>query len=204
MKLLVLQNYDVGFASVAELCCPSVAAYAARHGYAYLCFRGKYSGLSTAWDKLFLAERMLDAHDFVWTVDSDILILNPELKIADLIDPDFDVNICGDGCDDHPWSVNTGSVVWKSTRWTRWFLQRVAHEGHSSPPHLWEQPRIQALLHSPEVAAHFKRHHPCRFNHHGELLKHFCETRDVSKKIARIRDMLAKQGSAYKPMNNPG
>src|SRR6188474_3543039 len=119
MKLLILQNHDSKFDRIAELCCPTVSAYAAKHGYAYSCYRGSYSGLHCAWDKLFLAEIMLANHDFVWTVDSDILILDSDLKIDEMIDCAFDVNICGDGAGEDAWNVNTGSVVWKSTSWTK-------------------------------------------------------------------------------------
>jgi hypothetical protein len=193
MKLLVIQNHDHGYSEIAELCCPTVSAYASRHGYSYCCYRGSYSGLPSAWDKLFLAEALLGAHDYVWTLDTDVLILAPELAIGDMIDPAFDVNICGDGAGDNPWNVNTGSVVWKSTRWTKSLLWQVASEGFTSSSRDWEQGHIQSRLRSSEVARHFKRHHFTLFNHHGRFLRHFCGTQDLVRKLADIRDCLARK-----------
>lgn len=191
MKLLILQNHDQRFSDIANLCCPSVSAYAAKHDYSYCRYRGSYSGLSSSWDKLFLAEAMLDGHDFVWTVDTDVLILDAELRISDMLDSEFDVNLCGDGTGDNPWNVNAGSVVWRSSRWTRAFLTRVANEGFSSQSATWEQQHIQEHLRDSRVASHFKRHHFTLFNHYGSFLRHFCDTQDIAQKLADIRECLS-------------
>lgn len=74
------------------------------------------------WSKLLLIKKYLSDYDYIVWIDADILIMNPNVKLENIIDkyPHKDI-ICG-SC---PRMINTGMLFVKNTAFSKEFLQAV-------------------------------------------------------------------------------
>lgn len=191
MKVLIVQVYDEAFTEIVKLCSPSVYSYCKAQNYSYSLSLHEHPA-DTSWGKIIETFKKLRDFDVVWSLDTDVLILNESIDIGQLLDLNADVNICGDGMGYNPWDVNAGSVIWKNSRWTYTYLEKLILQGEEKGwlgQGNWEQDFIQESLKNQCVYSHFKRHHYQLFNHSGgKLLNHFCNTRNPTDKLKAIYD----------------
>ena len=94
--------------------------YAERHGYAMVVLDHAPEGGTRhpAWYKYSLALQMLSDHEYVWIIDVDTMITNMDQKLEDIINPAYHMIV---GVDPNG-SSNTGSVIIRSTDWSKLFL----------------------------------------------------------------------------------
>jgi galactosyl transferase GMA12/MNN10 family len=110
------------------------ATYAKRHGYKWITLtevKGEPRHLT--WQKIQMAMELLEQYDYLWTIDADLIIMDHGFKLENIIAEysSFDVIASSDasnsGVRDRP-NLNSGSLLYKNTRWTKEFLTRVWHE----------------------------------------------------------------------------
>ena len=105
----------------------SKRAYAARYGYAF------HEGGEDVWDrrrpiawsKIRFIQKYLDAYDYVFWTDGDVILTNPDIRLEDLFGmlmPDGkDMVWCRDACG----NLNNGNVFFRGrSAWVRDFLDR--------------------------------------------------------------------------------
>jgi len=128
--------------------------YATRHGYAMYVLEEVAGSRHPAWYKFSSALQRLSDHDFVWVVDVDTIITNMDQPLEDIINPAFDMIV---GVDPNR-SANTGSVIIKSTDWSKLFLMYLwsIDSGERSDV-VWDQ---SAFEHA--ISSHFLSSNPHR------------------------------------------
>lgn len=153
-------------------------AYCALHGYTLLLADGHMIDRSrpAAWSKVLALRHFLPSYDWIVYMDTDTLVMNPDIKIETLIDERYDVVISED------WNgVNTGVFLTRNSTWSWWLLdelwkQRQLVSGYY--PFEYEQRAFHLLLQTPlwrarglekyhgasEIRQHFKIIPQCAMN----------------------------------------
>jgi len=91
----------------AEQTIPNTIKYCKRHGYSFFIINAPYHEVL---EISRLAIPLLDAFNFVWCIDSDVVITNHDIKIEDL-QVGKGLNICHEGLWDGV-KYNCGSVIY--------------------------------------------------------------------------------------------
>ena len=132
-------------------CLKSKKSYAEKHGYTYI------QGGEEFWDRtrpipwskvgfVLSTLRKLPDGALVWLSDSDVLITNPEIKVAELIDlmlpPQKDLMITIDACG----HINSGNMFMRNGPWLRGFWERVGQQTELTYHIWWENAAIIKLL----------------------------------------------------------
>jgi hypothetical protein len=96
-------------------------AYAARHGYDFQHHVRQSSHKVPQWEKVRVIRDALRTHDAVFWIDSDAAFNMHDVSLDRWLDSPADMV----GCSDHPngpYSINTGTLLVKSTPWSRQFF----------------------------------------------------------------------------------
>src|SRR4249919_3873476 len=105
MNAAIYIYYTPDWQPLADIVLPKVKEYCTKHNYTFVAFclaadsapLNKMKGLSAI---------MHDAHDFIWVLDLDTLITNPEIRFTDYVNYYHDIFICNDVN-----GINAGSWV---------------------------------------------------------------------------------------------
>ncbi len=111
----LVSNWDKAYSAVGEFTYPARERYAERHGYE--CRRSDHPG---HWGKV---KALLDAwggSDWLWWLDSDAAITNPEISLTSLVDRTAEVVITCDVT-----GLNSGSMLLKTTPRIRGVLEAM-------------------------------------------------------------------------------
>ena len=140
MKIAIL-TFAVGgdYKRAMEPGMASKRAYAERHGYTFL------EGGEDVWDrkrpipwsKIRFILKYLDAYDYVFWSDGDVIITNPMLRLEDHVIPLLpagkDMLWCRDACG----NLNNGNVLFRGkSAWARDFLERC-YAQEDLMHHIW-------------------------------------------------------------------
>jgi len=132
-------------------CLESKKSYAEKHGYTYI------QGDEQFWDRtrpipwskvgfVLLTLRTKPDGALLWLSDSDVLITNPEIKVAELIEsmlpPQKDLMITIDACG----HLNSGNMFMRNGPWLRGFWERVGQQTDLTYHIWWENAAIIKLL----------------------------------------------------------
>ena len=110
--------------NVDAICSASVAnkqAYADRHGYDVIVDSEVIDETRpTSWSKLLAMRKYLPSYDFLFYVDVDTIITNPEVKLEDIVDYGYDQILAADKN-----GLNCGVWLIRNTPWSLWFLDEM-------------------------------------------------------------------------------
>lgn len=105
----------------ADLADRANRAYAARHGYTFKHHVRASSHQVPQWEKVRVIRDALKTHDAVFWIDSDAVFNQHDVPLDQWLESTADIV----GCSDHPngpYSINTGTLLVKSTPWSRKFF----------------------------------------------------------------------------------
>jgi hypothetical protein len=174
--------------------------YAYHYQFDFYVQKDRLSERHPAWDKILLAKfAFQQSYDYVWVIDSDLMIINHQINVFnDIILPNFNssIIISSDNWNcarfDKPY-VNTGSVIYKNTEWTKWFLDNwwSLGDGDLEMPY-WEQSVFNQIIQSdievlnyinilPEQALNSCYPHDC--NKDNQFCMHLMSIPNESRKI---------------------
>ena len=134
--------------NVDAICAASVAnkqQYADRHGYDVIVDGDVIDETRpTSWSKLLAMRKYLPYYDYLFYVDADTLVTNPELKLEDIVDYGYDQILAADRN-----GLNCGVWLIRNTPWSLWFLDEM-----------WAQtqlvnPQTFVLFHYEQRAMHY-------------------------------------------------
>jgi hypothetical protein len=96
--------------------------YAKKHGYTYIAYENSFLPFEiVTWNKVFVLERHLKEYDVVMWIDSDAIFTNMKGTIESIVKMNTkDILLCDDI---GGWTVNTGVMIWKNTKWSRSILK---------------------------------------------------------------------------------
>lgn len=160
MKLAMATLYTAEIARMAEVTNPSKRAYCERWGYDFACFEGTLDpDRPPAWSKVRFVRRLLDRYDWVFWLDADALIMNPDVALENLLDPRYSLILVKQPGPD-PFGglhLNTGSFFVRSDEWSRGFLDDLYRQREFIEHPCWEQAAFMHLYqHRPEVRERIK------------------------------------------------
>ena len=86
-KIAVVTLYTDNIRELAELTYNSKKTYCDTWGYDVISECGTLDPeRPPAWSKILLLRKLLDSYDWLYWIDADALIMNPETRLEDIID----------------------------------------------------------------------------------------------------------------------
>lgn len=150
-------------------------AYAEKHGYGLHVLEetSKLTTRKTPWMKVpFLVSMMQSEYEYIWSLDLDTMILDMDVRLEDMVDPNYNILI---GVD--PNAVNSGSFIMKKSDWSILFLYAVWLKVNAPKADVWwENAAIVELAENPYISNHIKKMPQTVFNSYE---RNFKQHRDV-------------------------
>lgn len=115
--------------------------YAEKHGYRFTCDRSVRSERPPAWSKLPIVWSEFGWSDWVFWLDADAAVSNPDIRLESLIDADADLILAADAN-----GLNTGSVLFRSCGAVLDLLRSAWSAEHLIHHPWWEQAAIVEAL----------------------------------------------------------
>jgi len=139
MKIIVGTGYNKGYRLLGDYTRQINAAYAQRHGYEFRSYCKNWDKRPASWHKILFAQHVIDDCDwFIW-VDADACVVNPSIKVEQLIEGrERNFMILGRG-KKNTWAFNMGIFILRSCPKTKKFLQAVYGQKKFVNHQWWEQ-----------------------------------------------------------------
>ena len=154
MNIKLVTYFDANMAPIGKMTSGILYKYAARHGYAAVCQTSAGATESgPAWNKIALVRQVLncDGSDWVMWLDADAVIMNPEIKIENIIAGIPQDKDAAFATDDN--GLCSGVFLIKKSQWslsfldTVWFLKDINFEkDYGRGGRKWEQNCIKGLF----------------------------------------------------------
>jgi hypothetical protein len=120
------------FAEVGDLTLPSKRAYCECHGYDF--FFGTdfdYTKVPLGFERVEMALDYLSSYDWMLYTDADAIITNPNIRVEDLVDENYDIMVSHDTRVSSHVELNNGVMFLRNTPWVheilRWMHQPLYH-----------------------------------------------------------------------------
>lgn len=135
------KNFKIGLISLCDegveaICAESTAnkqAYADLHGYDLIVDDGIVDkNRPTSWSKLLAMRKYLPDYDFLLYVDIDTIIMNPEHRLEDIVDYNYDQMLAADKN-----GLNCGVWMVRNTPWMLWFIDEMWSQDQLVAPKTW-------------------------------------------------------------------
>ena len=144
MKFLVIQIWDShchegpSFSEIAKITTQSTKEYCELHGYDFI-FLDKNPDESRhiSWGRSKLIRDNLDYYDWIWAIDSDLMIMNHTIKLENIIDNNYDVIVAAN--ENKIDRINTGSILWKNSAFSRRLIDDMYKDEEFPNKGFWEQ-----------------------------------------------------------------
>ncbi len=140
-RIALVTLYTDNIRALAELTNPSKEAYCRRWGYDFICHEGTLDpSRPPAWSKIRLLLENLGDYDWLYWLDADALVMNPEVALESFCDERYSLvvaqleekDLFGD------LHLNTGSFFVRNDEWGRRILEAVDGTAQEDSP-CWEQ-----------------------------------------------------------------
>jgi hypothetical protein len=157
MKIAIVSLFTSAHEPLNRITEPAKRAYAERWGYTFINYSGTLDAdRPPAWSKIRMIQRHLNDYDWVYWIDADAAIMNPEIRLETFL-RDYDLIIAQERYPSHFGNrqFNTGSFFVRNTQWSQRLLETLY--GHAKfKDHLyWEQAALRhALDTDPEAPKH--------------------------------------------------
>lgn len=174
-RLCICMLYTPNISEYASLTERINRAYAKKHGYDFVLFNERMADDRAAqWDKVKAVQRCLAmGYRHVFWIDADAYVNKHEVPLESFMDDDHELFICDDLPNSQGYSncwVNTGTMVFKNTPFTRGFVDRWWNT--RTPEYMYgkyhEQTVLDTILkNDPSVMSRVKIHPAKAFNSLG-------------------------------------
>lgn len=201
-NVAIISLYDNSWGWAGSLVDSNRREYAGRWGYTYVNANSLINASRpTAWSKLTAMAHHLPEYDWLLYLDSDALIMNPEVRIEEFLDRRYDFIATNDGN-----GFNSGAMLVQNTAWSAQWLRQLWDQDHlvtgKNLPFLYEQRAFHALLAAdPSIERkHVKYLPPCAFNSQlrksptdpgqyvtGDFVLHFAGYHGLTKEVMLCR-----------------
>lgn len=150
MKFLIIQIWDShchngpAFSEIAKITSKSTKEYCEFHGYDYL-FMDKNPDPTRqiSWGRSYLVKKNLDKYDWIWCIDSDLMIMNHTIKLENIVD-DYDVIVSArQGKIEN---INTGSILWRGGMVSECLLNTLYRDEEFPNKGYWEQSALIKVI----------------------------------------------------------
>lgn len=131
---------------VAQLALRTVEPYAERHGYDLVLGSGVSGGRGPSWGKVCLLRRLLEGYDEILWLDSDILILDDSVDIANAVPAGCFQGLVEQQVSPNERAVNAGVWFLRADPRAVAFLDAVWRNSAEGEPGMWENLQMLDLL----------------------------------------------------------
>lgn len=190
--------------------------YCKEHGYDFFYVTETLdSSRDIPWSKIPLAQKVLPQYDWVFWSDADSLIMNPAIKLEELIDERYFLIICkqSDGK-----TINSGEFLIKNTPLSFDFLKEVYKPEYKNLG-FWEQGAVNKVLEKENYSKKTLFLHQRAMNsiwgelwgettrhvhyHTGDFILHFMGTqvKDLGVYMRRWAEFLAKNNAKIRSIH---
>lgn len=119
-KIAIVTLFDKNYEDLANIAIPNFVDYGKKHGYDVIFFDEIIDKSRPApWSKVKAVEHVLDKYEWVWWIDIDALIMNPNIKLESIIDSTYDVIFTANKYS----TISNGSSFYKNSTFTKQFLR---------------------------------------------------------------------------------
>lgn len=158
MRFLILSCHSAVNEPIARLTAKNRWDYSARHGYDLLVVRMEWEACRLGWPEVI--RRNLSNYDVVLSIGSDVLFMNPHLRIEDFVRADDHVVLAREDIGEHEkgWSlINNDVMIWRNTAQAAAVLDQVIADRAvwAEYPQLWQR-HLQNMLLSPDAVEEVK------------------------------------------------
>lgn len=179
-RIAVLTAYDSKQQSLAAISSLNKRQYCELHGYDFVEEdTSSATGRHPVWAKIPLIRKYLDRYDWVFWTDVDSLIMDMQVPLERFCDPSADMLICHEDLGVGIYNVNAGQMLFRSSDWSKQFLDEVWRQEWALKDAHQEQRAIIHLIWSRDVSDHIHivaqktfNSYLCNFQR-GEFLLHF-------------------------------
>lgn len=130
------QDYMFKYERLGQMAIENRRQYCRQHGYTFIHDVDYPDDRPACWAKIPAILQALENHRWVLWADSDTLIFDPQRRLEDFCDPDYDLIVQSPeeyfryiGIDKTAglarMPINTGVFLIQSTSWSRWFLRQA-------------------------------------------------------------------------------
>lgn len=136
---------SLAYRRIAARCIDSIVDYCARHSYTVKLVREPSPdiGRTKTWLRIPALMRLMDlGYPTIWSIDSDVLITNPRIRLEPLLrrlGPEhgyrFSLNCAVDGAR----NINLGSMFWRNCASSRLLLDLIYRNSASFLDHPWAE-----------------------------------------------------------------
>lgn len=192
-RIALLTAYDQRQRDIAAISSPSKAAYCKLHGYDFIEETGGFpTDRPAVWAKIAFLQKHLPNYDWVFWSDADSLIMDSNRPLEAFCDPKADMVICHEDLGVGVYNINAGQMLFRSSEWSREFLEDVWGQTWALNDAHQEQRAIIHLLFSEDLSDHVhivaQRTFNCYLNNYtpGDFLLHFADMPN-EKRLAAMR-----------------
>ena len=123
-KICIVMFYTDNIKSYSQLAEQINENYAQKWGYDFHVQYHRESDRAPQWDKVKVISNKLSEYDYIFWIDSDAIITNYNIQLERFINKAPNKNILI--CDDKPNGgyINTGTMFFKNTLWSKFFLKK--------------------------------------------------------------------------------
>jgi hypothetical protein len=151
LRIGIISLCDDGVEAICETSTANKQAYADLHGYDLIVDEEIVDkNRPTSWSKLLAMRKYLPEYDFLLYVDIDIVIMNPNRRLEDIVDYNYDQMLAADAN-----GMNCGVWMIRNTPWSLWFIDEMWAQDQFVAPKAWnmlfkyEQRAFHFLYQSP-------------------------------------------------------
>lgn len=148
------------YSEIARITSKSIIEYSQVHGYYYAIHDTDLDiSRPASWSKPYLTRKYLeDGYNFILNWDSDVMVINQNIKLENFVDHEHDVFItCYQNNIDH---LNTGAIIYRNSPFTRDLLGEIYDSSKypiAGPNVFYEQSAlISYYKNHPEKQSRFK------------------------------------------------
>lgn len=124
-KFAIISMYNESHSDLGSIAWPNKVAYAEKHGYGYFCKTDNFTNkISIQFEKFTLMLDLFDANpdiDWIWWLDNDAMITNYDIKLENIVDPEYHVIVTTDVA-----TVNGGCFIVRNSiqgkEWLKFML----------------------------------------------------------------------------------
>ena len=141
-RIAVVTLYTDNILELAELTNVSKRNYCKKWGYDFICETATLDAdRPPAWSKILLLKDHLDEYDWLYWIDADAIIMNPETPLESIIDERYSMVVAKLESEDlfGDLHLNTGSFFIKSDAQGKKLLNDIYQQGQFTNHLCWEQ-----------------------------------------------------------------
>lgn len=147
MNLIMVTGYTDGYGGDkgwAERFALGKYNYCIKHGYNFLLKRRGFDDTRPpAWSKIAFVQQVLGCHDWVWWIDADAEIKNPEVRLESYITQARakDCIITEDAC-----GLNSGVFALRNCAWSKFIIDEIWSATKYLNHPWWENRAVHEIL----------------------------------------------------------